>query len=112
MDAAIDSFLQKFHTGSGAHPASYSMELLWKKKPMCTAKNSPVYKAEFKNKRSYNSAPPDAFVVCAGENFTFPLYLLPLSKASYDFSRIWACISLDPLVVQGLRLFLYEGLYT
>jgi len=55
---------------------------------MCAAKNSSVYNAEFKNKWSYNSVPPDAFMVCVGENFTFPLYLLPFSKASYDFSRI------------------------
>jgi len=71
------SFLQKFQTALG-HTQP----------PIQCAKYSTVHNAEIKNKRGYTSFPPDAFVVCVKENFTFLFRLLPLSKASYDFSRI------------------------
>jgi len=75
IDKIWNFFLQKFQTT----PPS----LLFN-----AAKTSTVYNAEITIKQSYNFFPPDAFVVCVRENFTFPFRLLPLSKASEDFSRI------------------------
>ena len=96
------SLLQNVQTGSGAHPASYSIGMgkgahsLGVKQPGYEGDNSPPSNAEVKNERIYTSTLLYAFMAWIGTNLPLPFTLTLLQTDGAE--RIQYCRSCRPFL--------------
>jgi hypothetical protein len=85
-------FLQNVQTGSGAHPASYSMST-WGSCSGCEAEgheaaHSPPSRAEVKNKWSYTCTPHTCLHSVHEDNCTFYLYAMTTMEINVFYIQV------------------------